>query len=106
MTFGFFDDYFATDSSAVNATSSTPTTVTATVSAAEKSLNEIAKTPLCASDNLKENQSAKSSETVIKQEQIALSDKKESHIAVTPALNKTDQHVDDAVSSTDEEMGQ
>ena len=108
MTFGFFDDYFATDSSAVDVPSKT--TVTANLTTTEndrsdlviqKSLNDTDTNKMSevASDYQKGTQKTN---TVV----IVETDKKENHIVVLSAAGKLEQNEEVIVHSTEEEIGQ
>ena len=108
MTFGFFDDYFATDSSAVNVPDKTTVTVSLSTTESDKSdlviqkslnYNDINEVTEVASDYLKENQKTN---TVV----IVETDKKENHIVVLSAAGKLEQNEEVIVHSTEEEIGQ
>lgn len=111
MTFGFFDDYFANDSAVdVPSTAAASVSVTAVDSAravieATEPLNEVANITVVASNDKKEHLKAVEANVMIKQEQVRVTDKKESHIAVTAPANKIEQHAQDTAPSANEEIG-
>lgn len=114
MTFGFFDDYFASDS-AVDVPSTAAASAPVPVSAADstsavivvkKPLNEVASTTVVASNDKKEHLKTVEADAMIKQEQGRVTDKKESHVAVIAASTNIEQHAQDTIPSADEEIGE
>ena len=114
MTFGFFDDYFANDPAVADvdvpstAAASVPVTAMDSASAVvvvKKPLNDVANITAIASNDKKDNLKSVEADAMIK-EQVRVSDKKESHVAVTAAVTKIEQQAQDTVPSADEEIGQ
>lgn len=117
MTFGFFDDYFATDSSAVDVPDKA--NVTLPLSAAEsyssnlviqKSLNgneKSLKLTEIASDYQEGSKKTNTVDLVIKEPlDIIETARKESHNVVLSAADKLEQNEEGIVRSTEEEIGQ
>jgi hypothetical protein len=114
MTFGFFDEYFANDPVVANvdvpstAAASVPVTAADSASAVivvKKPLNDVANITLVASNDKKDDLKSVEADAMIKQEQVRVTDKKESHLAVTGAATKIEQHAQDTTPSADEEIG-
>ena len=115
MTFGFFDDYFATDSSAVDVPNRTSVTLPlsnaesySSSPAIEKSFDKTDTNKLTeiASDYQKVYQKTNTVDLIIKQPLVPIETaKNESHNVASSAVGKSEQNEEGIVHSTEDEIG-